>query len=140
VVRRSYPKEERWLGYSYVWSGFSWAPLLALLKSIIYGSLARSWLCSAEIRRRRQTKPPLIEIVVHTARASPQFRLARSYPWKLCVFNAFALVQHKSAVPRLGVPRYQIINGSLLSAAPHIERLQKPALFFQILLKPAFGH
>jgi len=25
-----------------------------------------------------------------------------------------------------------------LSAAPHIERLQKPASFFQILLEPAF--
>jgi hypothetical protein len=30
------------------------------------------------------------------------------------------------------------IIGILLSAAPHIERLQKPASFFQILLEPAF--
>jgi hypothetical protein len=30
------------------------------------------------------------------------------------------------------------LTGILLSAAPHIERLQKPASFFQILLEPAF--
>lgn len=97
--------------------GLGFLNTFGLLKRIIYGSLARSWLCSTEIRQRRQTKPRLIEIVMHTARAGPRFRLALSYTWKQCVFNAFALVQHKSAVPRLGVPRYQIINDYLLYEA-----------------------
>jgi hypothetical protein len=45
----------------------------------------------------------------------------------------------KSALVLLGIFDDNIF-GILLSAAPHIERLQKPASFFQILLKPAFGH